>query len=131
MALSARHQIAVDEYLKGRSMTQACMAAGYSESVAKSNGRRLFRREDVKAEIARRREETMHKVKVTPDWILQNLRDLVANPHTKDSDRLRAIEMLAKHLGMLKETDVSVNVNFNKALAEARNRIRKPRKEEK
>ena len=53
-AMSPKHQLFVDEYLKDRNATQAAIRAGYSPKSAKVTACRLLTNANVKAEIARR-----------------------------------------------------------------------------
>ena len=73
MALTAKQQRFVDEYLVDLNATQAAIRAGYSPHTANQAGPRLLVNVGVEAEIARRMEERSGRVQITQDMVLREL----------------------------------------------------------
>ena len=79
--LPERYLVCIDEYLKGKSKTDAMLKAGYSEGTARGRGPMLvFGREDVKAEMARRQKDTRRRSNISQDWVLEKLKGIVDAP---------------------------------------------------
>lgn len=57
MALTAKQEVFVNEYLQDFNATQAAIRAGYSERTARSQGHRLLTNADISAEVKRRVDE--------------------------------------------------------------------------
>ena len=145
---------AVDYFMRGLTKKAALLRAGYSESVASTDAKSVFDRDDVQEEIARRQVNLAKKANVDANWIVErlmsiadaNLGDLIviddegrasvdmalltpdmrralgeftvdeytkgrgpnAVPVTKMKiktvDKLRALEMLGKHLNLFTDT---------------------------
>jgi phage terminase small subunit len=72
MALTAKQQAFINEYVKDFNATQAAIRAGYSEKSARSQGQRLLTNADISEEIARRIEEQT----MTADEVLIRLGDM-------------------------------------------------------
>lgn len=73
MALTAKQQRFVDEYLIDLNATQAAIRAGYSKKTASSQGERLLRNVEVRKYLASQREELQGRVKITQDMVLREL----------------------------------------------------------
>ena len=79
--LPERYLVCIDEFLKGKSKTDAMLIAGYSEGTARGRGPALvFGREDVKAEIARRQKKRRQSSSISQDWVLAKLQAIVDAP---------------------------------------------------
>jgi phage terminase small subunit len=91
------------EYLKDKNATQAAMRAGYSKKTAASIAWELLEKPDIKQFIGQKQEEALKNATVTVDGIVEQLRAISANPLAKDSDRIRALELIGKYLGMFTE----------------------------
>lgn len=72
--LSPKHLKVVNEYMKGRTKSDALRLAGFSEHTCKHETRQVFGREDVKNEIDRRSRNMVERAKVTEDWIIERLK---------------------------------------------------------
>ena len=64
---------AIDYFMRGMTKADALIKAGYSESVAKTDAKSVFGREDVKEEIARRQVNLAKKANVDANWIVERL----------------------------------------------------------
>lgn len=73
MALTAKQQRFVDEYLIDLNATQAAIRAGYSKKTASSQGERLLRNVEVRKYLAAQREELQGRAKITQDMVLREL----------------------------------------------------------
>ncbi len=104
-----------DEFLKSLNATQAYKKAYpncKTDQVASQSGSRLLRNEKVKAYIDKRQKEKEKKAIITQEMILKNLKEIVESKEECTSNRLKAMELAGKHLGMFKETNMNVNMNY-------------------
>lgn len=117
MALTARRQRFVDEYLKDLNATQAAIRAGYSENGAKQTAARLLTFVDVAAAIKAEQDKRSIRNRISADWVLKRLiknvqRASVAIPVLDyDGEPIgeyryegnvvnKALELIGKHIGM-------------------------------
>lgn len=91
------------EYLKDKNATQAAIRAGYSKKTAYSIGCEMLKKSEIQQFLRERQEESRANATVTVDGIVDQLREISANPLAKDSDRIRALELIGKYLGMFTE----------------------------
>ena len=108
--MTTKQQLFVDEYLVDLNATQAAIRAGYSEKTARSVGGENLTKPDIAAAIAKAIEARSERTEVTQDRVLEELAVLAFAPITderlaqlKISDKLIALDKLAKHLGMFTE----------------------------
>jgi phage terminase small subunit len=73
MALTAKQQRFVDEYLIDLNATQAAIRAGYSKKTANEQGSRLLANVSVSAAIHQRMNERSGRVEITQDMVLREL----------------------------------------------------------
>ena len=71
MALTAKQERFVQEYLVDLNATQAAIRAGYSPKTAYSMGQRLLKNVEVKAAIKAAMEKRSQRVEITQDRVLQ------------------------------------------------------------
>lgn len=94
----------VEEYLTSLNATQAARAAGYSDkgNAAEVRGSELLRNRKVMDAIAAARAERTKRVKVDQDFVLNRLMEEAegSGPDSNASARIRATELLGKHIGM-------------------------------
>ncbi len=102
MPLSPKRQRFVAEYLVDNNATAAAKRAGYSARTAKQQGSRLLTSVDVQQAVAERTLALAEKVEVNAEWVVTRLRALALGA-AKESDRIRALELLGKHLAMFTE----------------------------
>src|ERR1044072_9262695 len=79
MALTAKQQRFVEEYLKDLNAAAAFRRAGYTaknDRVAASNAYRLMINDDIAKEIATRHKQILSKVRLTAEEILQEIKIL-------------------------------------------------------
>lgn len=90
----------IDAYITGMSATQAAIKAGYSRNSAGAQGENLLRNTKVKAELDRIEREAAKKAVITREEVIQGITRIATKDDTKDRDRLKAYELLAKILKM-------------------------------
>lgn len=117
MALNARQQRFVEEYLVDLNATAAAIRAGYSAKTAQEQGSRLLSNVMVQAAIQAARQAQSKRTEITQDYVLTRLREnleraMQAEPVVdregnatgeytyQGSVANRACELLGKHLGM-------------------------------
>lgn len=90
------------EYMKDFNATQAAIRSGYRKRTAGSMGTENLQKPLIKAELDRLREKVYTDAEITVNDIVQRLTDLSVNAK-KDSDRLRALELLGRYKAMFTE----------------------------
>ncbi|MFD1136746.1 terminase small subunit [Paenibacillus sp. PDC88] len=104
MALTAKQQKFVDEYMIDLNATQAAIRAGYSEKTASETGYENLRKPQIAEEVAKRQQKHAEKAEMTVEWVLQQYKDIILNTKDIDPNVARgALDSVAKHLGMFKE----------------------------
>jgi len=145
MALNARQQRFVEEYLIDLNATQAAIRAGYSAKTAEQQGPRLLGNVGVGVAIQAAKARRTERVEVTQDWVLARLVENVERSMTAAPVRDRegnetgeyvyagsvankALELLGKHVGMFAEnvnlrTPEGIDVRVTRRVIPATNRI--------
>jgi phage terminase small subunit len=87
------------------SVTAAAIKAGYSKKTAHSIGSRLLKRVKVAAEVERLRKGRELRTQLSADWVITNLMTEAVDRSeaASQASRVRANELLGKHLGMFRE----------------------------
>ena len=91
-----------DEYLIDLNATRAYKAAYPSvkrDETAAAAASRLLSYVNVQAYIREHMQQRQERVQITQDEVVNALKDLAFNAE-KEADRIRALELLGKHLGM-------------------------------
>jgi len=98
--LTERQRRFIDEYMACGNGAEAARRAGYSEGIAKVQASENLTKQNVKAEIERRRREMSEDSEDRRGkWI--SALEALASSADKDADKLRAIEGLFKAEGWL------------------------------
>lgn len=112
MALTAKQERFVQEYLVDLNATQAAIRAGYSSKTAYSMGQRLLKNVEVQAAIQKALKDRQARTEITQDTVVEELAKIgLADAHDysdadlKYSNKLKALELLGKHLGMFEKRD--------------------------
>lgn len=125
MALTAKQQRFVEEYLIDLNATQAAIRAGYSIKTAHSIGHENLSKPEISARIAELNGERSKKLNLDAEWVLEKLikvteMSMQATPVEKwdyedrklvetgeyvydSTGANKALELIGKHLGMWKE----------------------------
>ena len=98
-ALSTRRARFVAEYLVDLNATQAAIRAGYSPHTARQQGSRLLTDVDISRAIAQGQRELAERTQANETFIVAELVEIATNGE-KTSDRIRALELLGKRIGM-------------------------------
>lgn len=92
-----------DEYLVDLNGTRAYMAVYPSvkkEQTASVCAAKLLRNAKVLAYLRESREEQQTRVQIRQDDVLRSIKEIAEDADVKPQDRLRALELLGKHLGL-------------------------------
>ena len=103
--LSAKQILFCQEYLIDMNATQACIRAGYSKGSANGQGARMLSNASVKAYVKELIDKRADKLDITADKILGEITkvayiDINEESEVKPSDKLKALDMLGKHVGL-------------------------------
>ena len=101
--LTFRQESFISEYLKDRNATQAAIRAGYSPKSATSAGLQNLRHPLVISKLKAESERSSTLAGVDPEFVLRELRRVAEQEDVAQSTKVRALELIAKHLGMLEE----------------------------
>jgi phage terminase small subunit len=102
LALTPRQRAFCDEYVVDFNATAAAMRAGYAPKYADRQAHLLMRNEGVAFlidDLSRSKEAKI--MMVDPDYVLQRITEIINKEGARDGDKLRGLEILARHLGML------------------------------
>ena len=106
MALTAKHRLFVKEYLKDRNATRAYRAVYGDVKAARNLGHKLVTKGDISKAIEKATADLAAKTECDAERVQRWLIEIAAMTEkkaAKTSDRLKAIELLGKRLGMFKE----------------------------
>ena len=119
LGITKKQKSFADEYLKDYNGKQAAIRAGYSEKTAENQASRMLRLVKVAEYLGKRQIEKEKKIGITIEAIIDELREVgfgvVDGEKLKMNDKIKALELLGKHLGMFseskdKETEVNIMV---------------------
>ena len=109
MPLTAKQERFVQEYLVDLNATQAAARAGYKNA---EKGRQLVANSNVSAAIQKAKAERQKRTEVTQDYVIEKLKEIADKPASdfpesdlKYANKLKALEMLAKHTGVFDKQD--------------------------
>lgn len=100
-ALSVRQRRFAEEYIVDFNGSAAAIRAGYSTNYPDRQAHILLKHRGVAAYIdhlSRSKESKI--VSVNPDYVIQQVMAIIGKEGARDGDRLRGLELLARHLGM-------------------------------
>ena len=101
--LTVRQHQFIGEYLVTRNATKAALAAGYSPKTAHVAGNKLLSQPLVRQKIDERTRVLSKKTGVDAQWVIDQLMAVAGQEDVAQSTKVRALELLAKHLGMLED----------------------------
>ena len=121
MALLNEKQLKfVEAYADGASGAEAVRKAGYnvkSDGAARVQANRMLQNANVQQAIREAREKRRSGYTVTAAWVLEQIAKIAQDEEIQPRDRLKALEMLAKHHGLLEkkeDNDVGIRVVIEK-----------------
>jgi phage terminase small subunit len=104
IALTPRQSAFAREYIVDFNGAAAAIRAGYSPNHVDKQAYNLLQHEGVRAYIDSLTASQESKIQsVSPDYVLQQVTAIINKPEARDGDRLRGLELLARHLGMFIE----------------------------
>ena len=107
--LTAKQQRFVDEYLIDLNATQAAIRAGYSEKTAGQIGEQNLKKLEIQNTLTERMATRSERTTLNADQVLREIAAVALLPLdgaevlgglVKVSDKLKALEMAGKHLGL-------------------------------
>lgn len=101
LALSARQRKFAEEYIIDFNGSAAVLRAGYSHNYPDKMAYTLTHHKGVMHYIdhlSRSKEAAL--ISISPDYVIQKVTEIVTKDGAKDGDKLRGLELLARHLGM-------------------------------
>jgi len=117
MALNPKRQAFCREYLKDSNGTQAAIRAGYSPRTANEQAAQLLAKLSVKEYLAELRAEIAAKVDVTREQLIEKMYDIVTDPTSTKTEKVRAASLVADMIGAKRE--VAPNQEREQALMKA------------
>ncbi len=90
----------VREYMIDLNATKAAIRAGYKEKNAYQTGAENLRKPQIQQAIQEQRKAVEEKCKVTVEGILSQIAQIAQDEEVRTADRLKALELLGKHLGL-------------------------------
>ena len=119
--LTAKQKAFIEELPKNQwNGTQAAIAAGYSAKSAGVMAHRLLKNPAIAEELDRRTAEIVEKTDVEVAEIIRELRKIAFAPPSQrvtNSERLKALELLGKHLAMFTDRKIVEDEGRNSLLA--------------
>jgi phage terminase small subunit len=101
LALTPRQRRFAEEYIVDFNGAAAAVRAGYSLNYPDRMASTLTKHAGVAALIDHLTASKEAKVmSVNPDYVIQKVTEIVTKPESRDGDKLRGLELLARHLGM-------------------------------
>ena len=114
--LTPKQERFVSEYLIDLNATQAAIRAGYSEKTAGAIGKENLQKPQIQEALTEARTKQQKRTSITADMVLNELAAVAFDDadDCKDSrlrytNKLKALELIGKHLGMFTEK-VSVDM---------------------
>lgn len=101
-----------EEYLIDLNATQAAIRARYSVKTAEQISARLLRNVKVQKYIENLRKEQSERTGITSDTVLKELEKIaLTDTEISGKEKIKALELLGKHLGMFGESREEKNDN--------------------
>lgn len=121
MALSEKQQRFVAEYTVDFNATAATIRAGYSEKTAAQMGYKLLKMPEIQAAIKGEFNERQKRTHIDGDQVVEELAKIALSKfedyyreyglEMKLSDKIKALELLGKHLGQFTERITIASIN--------------------
>jgi phage terminase small subunit len=105
--LTAKQKRFVEEYLVDLNATQAAIRAGYPERSARSIGSENLAKPYIQEAVAESQAQRSRCVEVDQNYVIMKLKEETekSREETSPHARVRALELLARHLGMFSEKE--------------------------
>lgn len=106
--LTPKQQRFIEEYIIDFNGSAALLRAGYKSKNPDVDASQLLVKPSIKAEVEKRRAEMTKQAGITTEYVLNSIKNIADKDEAKDSDRLKALELLGKNLQLF--TDVTKQV---------------------
>lgn len=120
--LTPKQAAFVHEYLVDLNATQAAIRAGYKEKNARAMAAENLSKPDIQKAIQEARDAREKRSMITVEWVLAQIASIAQDEEAQQRDRLKALELLGKHLGMWEkrpdEEQQGVKVTFETEMEE-------------
>ena len=97
--LTPKQERFCEEFLKDRNATQAAIRAGYSKKTAGSIGDENLKKPEIRQKIESSEKQISEHIRMTVDEWAREVSEIARSKRAKESDRLKAYDMLGKHIG--------------------------------
>jgi phage terminase small subunit len=97
-SINFRQEKFICKFLESGNATESAIHAGYSEKTAYSIGQRLLKNVEIMKIIKKHRKEISREAELTVSEVVKEIRQLALTAKS-ETNRLRAYDMLMKHLG--------------------------------
>lgn len=102
--LTIRQRHFSEEYIIDFNGKAAAIRAGYASAYADRQAHLLLKNKGIAYYIHRLSQTKQSQiVSVDPDYIIKKITDIISKEGARDGDKLRGLELLARHLGMFVE----------------------------
>lgn len=98
--LTPKQAAFVHEYLVDLNATQAAIRAGYSKKTANRIATENLSKPVIQEAIQEARDAREKRSMITVEWVLAQIASIAQDEEAMQRDRLKALELLGKHLGM-------------------------------
>lgn len=98
--LTDKQRAFVAEYLLDLNGAAAARRAGYSAKTASEQAAQMLRMPKVLAAVQAGQQARAKRTELTADWVLAELRGVVEQPSASAGARVKALELLGRHVGM-------------------------------
>lgn len=98
--LTPKQAAFVREYMIDLNATQAAIRAGYKEKTAAQTGAENLRKPQIQKALQEARKAIEERCIVSLDWVLGQIVSIATDEEARTTDRLKALELLGKHLGL-------------------------------
>lgn len=104
--MNSRQHLFVNEYLVDLNATRAARAAGYAHPSVR--GSQLLGLPDVQQHVRNQTKARSQRLEIDADWVVERLREEATSASNSGSVRVRALESLAKYLGLFRQKPRSI-----------------------
>lgn len=112
--LTAKQAKFVEHYAETKHGTRSAIFAGYAKNSAHITASKLLIHPKIKKALSKRQERISKGFMATVDDIIIKLSEMgLGEGGIKDSDRLKAIELLGKHLGLWQADRATGKIDVN------------------
>jgi len=101
--LTKKQERFLEEYVKDRNGVQAAIRAGYSEKSAHNISMSNLAHPVIASKLRKATDAAQHRSEVDAAFVLRELKRVAEQEDVAQSTKVRALELIAKHLGMLED----------------------------